>query len=85
MLTDKYIPAKQDTARRDKLSADKSRYRDLHTKSYDHLRAGDKVWLQHHETKDWTTQATILVPRAGGSYYIKTDGGKEYIRGRRFL
>ena len=43
------------------------------------------MWLQHHDTKEWYTQATIISPRAGGSYVIKTDSGKEYIRGRRFV
>ena len=43
------------------------------------------MWLQHPDTKDWYTQATIINPRAGGSFLIKTDAGKEYIRGRRFL
>ena len=75
MMTDKLLPALQDTTNRDKLSADKTRRRNLHTRSYDSFNIGDKMWLQHHDTKDWSTQAVILAPRAGGSYYIQTDSG----------
>ena len=85
MLPSKFETDTQDIQNRDKLSAEKARYRNLHTKQYAPFSIGDKVWLQHPDTKDWYTQATIINPRAGGSYLIKTDTGKEYIRGRRFL
>ena len=85
MLPSKLVTGKQDMKNRDKLSADKTKYRNLHTRQYAPFNIGDKVWLQHHDTKDWYTQATIISPRAGGSYIIKTDSGKEYIRGRCFL
>ena len=85
MLPGTLATDKPDLKKRDKLSADKTEYRNLHTKQYAPFIIGDKVWLQHPDTKDWYTQATIISPRAGGSYVIKTDSGKEYIRGRRFL
>ena len=50
------------------------------------LRPNDRVWIQHHQTKEWYKQATVLESRHNGrAYKLLDDEGKTYYRGRRFL
>ena len=77
MLTDKLDLAAIDMTTLDKLAEEKTKYRSLHTKTYELLEIRDRVWLHHHTTKEWHMQATGLHPRAGGSYFIQADNGKE--------
>ena len=50
MLPGSLAPSKQDIMARDKISAAKTKYRNLHTKHYAPFQVGGKVWLQHHDT-----------------------------------
>ena len=44
------------------------------------------MWIQHHQTKEWYKQATIIESRHSGiAYKLVDDDGKTYYRGRRFL
>ena len=44
------------------------------------------MWIQHHQTKKWYKQATVLESRHNGrAYELIDDEGKTYYRGRRFL
>ena len=63
-----------------------------HTKAGAHatdlpdLRSEDRVWIQHHQTKEWYKQATVVESRHNGrAYELIDDEGKTYYRGRRFL
>ena len=50
------------------------------------LRPNDRVWIQHHQTKEWYKQATIVKSRhTGRAYELVNDDGKTYYRGRQFL
>ena len=50
------------------------------------LRPQERVWIQHHQTKDWYKQAAIIESRHNGrAYELVDDDGKTYYRGRRFL
>ena len=50
------------------------------------LRPNDRVWIQHHRSKEWYKQATVLENRHNGrAYELLDDEGKTYYRGRRFL
>ena len=50
------------------------------------LRSNDLVWIQHHQTKEWYKQATVLESRHNGrAYELLDDEGRTYYRGRRFL
>ena len=50
------------------------------------LRPDDRVWIQHHQSKEWYKQATVLESRHNGrAYELIDDEGKTYYRGRRFL
>ena len=64
----------------------------VHAKAKEHsrelidLRPGERVWIQHHQTKDWYKQATIIQSRHNDRVYeLVDDDGKTYYRGRRFL
>ena len=84
MLTEKLDLAAIDMTIRDKLAEEKTKYRSLHTQTYEPLEKGDRVWLHPHTTKQHK-QATVLHPRAGGLYFIQADNDKEYIGWRHFL
>ena len=44
------------------------------------------MWIQHHQTKEWYKQATVLESRHNGrAYELLDDEGKTYYRGRQFL
>ena len=50
------------------------------------LRPGERVWIQHHQTKEWYKQATIIQSRhSGRAYKLVDDDEKTYCKGRRFL
>ena len=50
------------------------------------LRPNDRVWIQHHQSKEWYKQATVQESRHNGrAYELIDDEGKTYYRGRRFL
>ena len=50
------------------------------------LRPGERVRIQHHQTKEWYKQATIIESRhSGRAYELVDDNGKTYFTGRRFL
>ena len=50
------------------------------------LRPKDRVWIQHHKTKELYKQAMIVESRHNGRAYELIDNdGKTYYRGRRFL
>ena len=50
------------------------------------LRPNDRVWIQHHQSKEWYKQATVQESRHNGrAYELLDDQGKTYYRGRRFL
>ena len=85
MLTDKLDLAAIDMTTRDQLAEEKTKYRSLHTQTYEPLEIGDRMWRHHHKTKKWHMQATVLHSRAGGSYFIQADNDKEYIGWRHFL
>ena len=64
----------------------------LHNKANTHstdlldLRPGERVWIQHHQTKEWYNQAIIVESRhSGRANELVDDNGKTYYRGRRFL
>ena len=59
---------------------------DAHSKELLDLRPRERVWIQHHQTKEWYKQATIIESRhSGRAYELVDDDGKTYYRGRRFL
>ena len=44
------------------------------------------MWIQHHQTKEWYKQATVLESRHNGrAYELLDDEGKTYYRGICFL
>ena len=57
-----------------------------HSRELIDLRTGERVWIQHHQTKEWYKQETVIESRhSGRAYELVDDGGKTYYRGRRFL
>ena len=50
---------------------------DAHSKALLALRPGERVWIQHHQTKEWYKQATIVESRhSGRAYELVDDDGK---------
>ena len=50
------------------------------------LQPNNRVWIQHHQTKEWYKKAMVLEIRHNGrAYELLDDDGKTYYRGRRFL
>ena len=59
---------------------------DAHATDLLDLRPEDRVWIQHHQTKEWYKQATVVESRHNGrAYELIDDERKTYYRGRRFL
>ena len=75
-----------DPSSRDRLHKEHIADRDLHTVSLDDFCVGDRVWMQHHATKQWYKTAVIIeIRHEGRAYLVKDDSGQQYVRGRRFL
>ena len=60
--------------------------RDRHTKKIAQLHIGQRVWMQHHQTKEWYQQATVVAMHTNGqTYTVQNDQGSTYTRGIRLL
>ena len=60
--------------------------RDRHTKKFAQLHIGQRVWMQHHQTKEWYQQATVIAMHSNGqTYTVQSDLGSTYTRGIRLL
>ena len=50
-----------------------------HAKELLDLGPGERVWIQHHQTKEWYKQATVVESRhSGRAYELVDDDGKTY-------
>ena len=60
--------------------------RDRHTKKFAQLHIGQRVWMQHHQTKEWYQQATVVAMHSNGqTYTVQSNLGSTYSRGIRLL
>ena len=74
----------QDVSTRDATHTRQAELRDRNTAEFKQLKPGQRVWVQHHVSKDWTIRGTITAIMQD-SYIVQTDEGKSFIRGRRLL
>ena len=49
------------------------------------LNVGDKVLIQHWQTKRWDLSGTVIEKRNSRSYVVEAENGKRYLRNRVFL
>ena len=66
MLPELLHQSRVDPSSRDHLHKEHIAGRDLHTVTLDDFCMGDKVWMQHHTTKQWYKTATVIKIRHGG-------------------
>ena len=86
MLSTELQVAPPDMSSKYKLGSKLIRNRDRHTRKFQPLRTGQRVWMQHPHTKEWYQQATVVDILAGGqTYTVRSDTGSTYTRGARLL
>ena len=49
------------------------------------LSVGQKVLIQHWQTKRWDLSGTVIEKRNSRSYWVEAENGKQYLRNRVFL
>ena len=76
----------QDVSSRDATHTKQAELHDRNTSNFKQLEPGQRVLIQHHESKEWAIKGTITATRQDGySYVVLTDKGKTFIRGRRLF
>ena len=86
MLSTELQLAPPDMSHKLKLNSKLIRNRDRHTRKFQQLHLGQRVWMQHPHTKEWYQQATVTdILQGGQTYRVQGENGATYTRGARLL